>query len=76
MANLRRFKLSKEQKASVKDVRNANAHKVVEAAFGGVKTINLDAVALTQDLGYVINRARQIRMKNARLDTNETAAES
>lgn len=65
MSDFKIFELTEQLKARVRAIRNDNAHKVVEAGFGGNKTVNLDAVALTQDLSDVINRARQLRSRSS-----------
>lgn len=64
------------QRKATNGIRDENRHKVVESHIVGGKTVNLDAAALTQDLGYVICRAKQIRKKHSRNQDEQGLAES
>jgi hypothetical protein len=57
---MKKFKLSKEQRKIVETIRKSNREKTIKTDIFGNMKVNMDAVALTQDLEYVINRAREI----------------
>lgn len=64
MSDIKPFKLSEILRNRVKEIQAENAHKVMRGSITGSKSIDINALALTQDLESVINRSRELRRKN------------
>ena len=57
---MNKFTLTEDQKKIVETIRSENKAITVVSRWGG-KNVNLNAVALVQDLEKVINRSRELR---------------